>query len=471
MLPYTPLHHLLMQEMQCPIVLTSGNRSDEPQCVDNEEARERLKGIAETWLLHDRDIVNRLDDSVQRMMDGQPRMLRRARGYAPAPIPLPLGFERAPDTLAFGGELKNTFCLTQDGKAIVSQHMGDLEDLSTHQDYRHNLTLYRQLFDHHPVLLAVDRHPGYLSTQWGHQTSVNERLPIEEVQHHHAHIAACMAEYGLPLNAKPVLGIALDGLGYGSDGQIWGGEFLKVSYTSSDKLAGFKPIAMIGGSKAIYEPWRNSYAHLMDAFGWETLVQDYADLDIVKFFRAKPHENISTMLDKGINCPKASSAGRLFDAVAAVLGICRERASHEGQAAIELEALIDRTSLSGQKGYACRQYQADDEVVLSWEPLWRQLLDDIRSEVSIPVISARFHVGVASAVSGLAIQLCEDHQLETVVLSGGVFQNRVLLELTSDNIRRYGLKLLSPSQLPVNDGGISFGQAIVAAARYLKKHA
>ncbi|MCG8425738.1 MAG: carbamoyltransferase HypF [Chromatiales bacterium] len=470
MLPYTPLHHLLMQSLSQPIVLTSGNRSDEPQCTDNGESRERLNAIADVWLLHDREIVNRLDDSVVRVADGQLRMLRRARGYAPAPLKLPAGFEQSPALLAYGGELKNTFCLVRDGKAYLSQHMGDLEDLSTHQDYRHNLALYQQLFDHHPELLVVDKHPDYLSTQWGREEAQARSLPLQEVQHHHAHIAACMAEHGLALDTQPVLGVALDGLGFGDDGAIWGGEFLLVDYRHSEKLAGFQPVAMLGGAKAMYEPWRNTYAHLVAAMGWDEIARRYADLPLVEFLSSKPLENLDIMMERGLNCPLASSAGRLFDAVAAAVGVCRDSVSHEGQAAIELEAMADKPTLLAGEAYGFDKSAGKEGVLLGWLQLWHGILDDLRVGVDPGVISARFHQGLANAVVSMVLELCEQRRLNKVVLSGGVFQNRLLLELTSTQLREEKLTVLSPSLLPANDGGISYGQAVVAAARYLSTH-
>ena len=225
MLPYTPLHHLLLEGLERPVVLTSGNLSEEPQCTDNDDARAKLSALADHLLMHDRAIVNRLDDSVVRVMDGAPRVLRRARGYAPAPLPLPAGFAGAPPLLAMGGELKNTFCLVQDGRATLSQHIGDLEDAATYADYRHNLELYRGLLQHEPAIIAADLHPDYLSTKLGRQIAEGAGLPLIGVQHHHAHVAACLADNGVPLDAGPVLGVALDGLGYGEDGTIWGGEF------------------------------------------------------------------------------------------------------------------------------------------------------------------------------------------------------------------------------------------------------
>ncbi|MES9856273.1 MAG: carbamoyltransferase HypF [Sedimenticola sp.] len=463
MLPYTPLHHLIMQALEQPIVLTSGNSSDEPQVTSNEAARKNLRQIADYLLLNDRDIVNRLDDSVVRVMDARPRMLRRARGYAPAPLTLPPGFQGSPQILAMGGELKNSFCLLRNGEAIVSQHMGDLEDGATHRDYRHNLTLYRQLFDHRPEIVAIDRHPDYLSSQWGRRLADEQGLKLEAVQHHHAHIAACMAEQKLGRDTPPVLGIALDGLGYGDGGALWGGEFLKVDYREFSRLAGFQPMAMIGGTKAIYEPWRNSYAYLLQLFGWERLTSDYGDLELIRYLQSKPVANLDQMLARGLNTPTASSCGRLFDGVAAALGICRESVSHEGQAAIELEAIA--VSDHSASGYHAEHASVDGRIELSWRPLWQALLDDLQANTPVATIAGRFHNGLADSVASLAIELCHEHALESVVLSGGVFQNRLLLEGVSRCLRQADLTVLSPAILPSNDGGISLGQAVVAAAR------
>lgn len=288
MLPYTPLHHLILQRMDRPIVLTSGNLSDEPQCIDNEIAREKLRSIADYLLLHDRDIVNRVDDSVVRVVGDRLQVLRRARGYAPAPIRLPVGFEAAPSILAMGGELKNTFCLVRDGQAILSQHLGDLENAATFEAYQETLNLYLNLFEHQPTAIAIDLHPEYLSTKLGQELAISNSLNVHTIQHHHAHIAACLAENQLPLNTPPVLGIALDGLGYGENGELWGGEFLFADYRNFQRLAYFKPVAMLGGEQAIYQPWRNTYAHLMVAFDWEELQRDYGDLELLIFLQNNP---------------------------------------------------------------------------------------------------------------------------------------------------------------------------------------
>ena len=467
MLPYTPLHRMLTQGLPGPIVLTSGNRSDEPQAVDNDDGRRRLDGIADYLLLHDREIVNRLDDSVCRFMAGKPRMLRRARGYAPAPIPLPPGFSDAPDMLAMGAELKNTFCLTREGRALLSQHMGDLEDAATFDDFRRNLELYRGLFDHVPQSIAVDLHPDYLSTKHGEALAEAAGLRVEGVQHHHAHIAACMAEQGVALGDPAVLGVALDGLGFGGDGTLWGGEFMECRYGDYRRLARFRPVALPGGAMAMREPWRNTFAHLEAAFGWETVASAHGDIELVRFLEGRPLDTVRTMIVRGINSPLASSAGRLFDAVAGALGISRARVFHEGQAAIELENLASRGMRPRIGGYTIDSERGDTLFELRWESLWREILADLDGGVDRALMAARFHNGLADSVAGLAAGLCSANGLETVVLSGGVFQNRVLLEGVFKALDHHGLRVLAPVATPANDGGISLGQAAVAAARAL----
>lgn len=459
MLPYTPLHHLLLQEMERPIVLTSGNRTDEPQCIDNNDARTRLKGIADIWLLHDRDIVNRLDDSVVRLADDAPRVIRRARGYAPQPIILAEALTDKRAILALGGELKNSFCLLRDGKAILSQHMGDLVDASTYKDYLHNLALYRTLFDFSPELIVIDKHPNYLSTQLGRRLAAEENIPLLEAQHHHAHIVACMAEYGVP-REQQVLGVALDGLGMGDNGELWGGEFLLASYADYQKLGGFQPVAMLGGAQAMREPWRNTLAHLLQLPDGKKLMERYGDLDIVRFLQQQPLDTLHKMIDKGINSPLASSAGRVFDAIAAALGICREQAGYEGHAAIELETIAApfiSTEQSNTYGYEWR------DNTLSWQPLWTALFADLQRGVDKGIIAARFHHTVARAVSETAASLAAAHDIETVALNGGVWQNRLLLEESSRLLREQGLQVISPCAVPANDGGLSLGQAVIGS--------
>ncbi|MBE7382355.1 MAG: carbamoyltransferase HypF [Leptolyngbya sp. SIO1E4] len=464
MLPYTPLHHLMLKRMDRPIVLTSGNVSDEPQCIDNETAREKLGHIATYFLLHDREIVNRVDDSVVRVVAGQRQTLRRARGYAPEPIQLPAGFEDTPPILAMGGELKSTVCLGRGGEAILSQHLGDLEQAPAFAAYQETLTLYQQLFEHQPVAIAADLHPDYLSTQLAHQIAQDQALPLYGIQHHHAHIAACMVEHGLPMDSEPVLGIALDGLGYGADDTLWGGEFLVADYRDFQRVAHFEPMAMLGGAQATRQPWRNTYAQLVAALGWPALTEQFGDLELVQFLAQKPRSVLDQMLATQLRSPLASSAGRLFDAVAAAVGCCRETASYEGQGAIELEALIQSDELGGEP-YPFALQATEAGLQLSAAPLWPELLRDLQQGTARSQIAARFHQGLAAAISDLAVDLAARHSLTQVVLSGGVFQNQVLLMAVQDRLRQQGLTVLTPHTVPPNDGGVSLGQLAIAAAR------
>lgn len=468
MLPYSPLHALLMRRIDRPIVLTSGNRSDEPQCIGNAEARERLAGIADYLLLHDRDIINRLDDSVTVVMNHELRLLRRARGHAPAALTLHEGFSAAQPVLGMGGELKNTFCQLAGGQATVSQHIGDLENAAAHADYRRALDLYARLFDFSPRAIAVDMHPDYLSGHLGRQMAREAGLALIRVQHHHAHVAAVLAEHGFDPDCPPVMGIALDGLGLGPDGTLWGGEFLRVGFTGFERLGCFRPMPMPGGAQAIRQPWRNTYAHL-HASGWEKLARQFRETDIVRLISDKPLQTLHGMIEGRVNSPLSSSCGRLFDAVAAALGICSDSVSYEGQAAIELEALAQSAFSDELAPYPYRLDNRTDGLAhIDWRPMWPALLADIQGKVPAPLIAARFHCCVANAVAELATILCQRHDLQTVVLCGGCFQNRLLLEPVASRLMETGLKVLIPGQMPAGDGGLALGQAAVCAARLLK---
>ncbi|MBM3563017.1 MAG: carbamoyltransferase HypF [Alphaproteobacteria bacterium] len=459
MLPTTPLHLLLMDRFDHPLVMTSGNISDEPAVTDDAEARRQLADIAPFALTHDRAIANRVDDSVVRIMDGRPRMLRRARGYAPAPLSLPRGFDHAPDLLAMGGELKTTFCMVKDGEAILSQHQGDLENAATFDDYRRNLRLYEKLFDHAPSAIVIDRHPEYLSSKLGRTEAETRGLSLIEVQHHHAHVAACLAENGRPLDAPPALGIVLDGLGFGDDGTIWGGEFLLADYFRYERLARLKPVAMPGGAQAAREPWRNLYAHLRAAVepDSECLAAEWMAFD------RKPLAMIDRMISQGVNSPLASSCGRLFDAVAAALGVCADRQAYEGEAAARLEALAFAAPKE-QRGYEFELSQSQ-LIDIDPAPLWRAIFDDLRRGVTVPVVACRFHLGLAESIAAVAVRLSAARNIETVALSGGCFQNRLLFESVCERLRGLGLEVLTHADTPANDGGLSLGQAAIGAAR------
>lgn len=464
MLPYSPLHHLLLADWGGPLVMTSGNLSEEPQCTENADALAELGAIADALLLHDRGIVNRVDDSVVRVMDGAARLLRRARGYAPEPLALPPGFADAPPVLALGGELKSTICLLGDGRAVLSQHLGDLEEVRTAREYARTIDLYGQLFEHRPSAIAVDAHPDYRSSQLGRDWAAREGLALVEVQHHHAHIASVLVENGWPRDAGPVLGIALDGLGWGSDGTLWGGELLVADYRCSTRVGHLRPVPMPGGVQAILEPWRNAYAQLASLLGWDAYRERYPGLELTRFLAAKPLGVLATMIERGINTPLSSSCGRLFDAVAAAVGICRERLSYEGQAAIELEALAAGVPVAPDQGYPFAVTELDGCLALDPTPMWLGLLDDLARGVAPGAIAARFHAGLARELVALAERLAYEHGLGTLAVSGGVLQNRTLFEAIAQRVRERGLGLIAQRRVPANDGGLALGQALIAAS-------
>jgi hydrogenase maturation protein HypF len=457
MLPSTPLHHLLLEEIDRPLVMTSGNISDEPQCTQNGEALRRLNGVAEAFLLHDRPIACRVDDSIVRVMAGDARVLRRARGYAPAPLVLPHGFADAMPILAMGGELKNTFCLMRQGEAVLSHHIGDLENAPTFADYHRSIERYRELFAFQPAAIAVDCHPEYLSTKHGEALAGSDGLPLIAVQHHHAHLAACMAENDLAPDSGPILGIILDGLGWGSDGTIWGGEFLLGDYRCFRRVARFKPVAMPGGAQAIREPWRSTLAHILAAIGWPQFTAAYGDSELGRYLMGRPVPAIASMIERDVNAPLASSCGRLFDAVAVAVGLCRDCQRYEGQAAMMLETAAEDDGAA----YPCAVVDVGGMLQLDPAPLWAALLDDL-ARLSRAVVAGRFHAGLADAIAAVVMALGVD---APIALSGGVFQNRLLFERVVRQLTAEGLRVLTHRVVPANDGGVALGQAVVAAAR------
>lgn len=481
MLPTTPMHQLVLRRMSRPVVMTSGNLSDEPQVISDDEVGDRLRGIATYALMHNREIANRIDDSVVRVVVGHTRVMRRARGYAPEPIRLPKGFEVAPELLAMGGELKSTFCLVKDGAAILSQHQGDLEDVRTYDDYRKNLALYQKLFDHTPVALVADLHPEYLSSKLARERAANDALPLIEVQHHHAHVAACLAENGYPMDAPAVLGIALDGLGWGADGTLWGGEFLLADYLRYQRLGTFKPVAMLGGAQAAREPWRNLYAHLMAEIKWPEFAMNFDELGLHDYLAGKPRGTLDAMIKNGVNAPQASSCGRLFDAVAAALDICMERQAYEGEAAARLEAIVDEEMLRNEDdalGYPLSIPNLRGSGLPYIEPLamWNAVLGDLILKTPAPVMAARFHKGLAKSIVAMTKKLAsgEDEasprRFKTVALSGGCFQNRILFEEVSRRLESNDFAVLSHAQVPANDGGLALGQAVIGAAHLINSN-
>jgi hydrogenase maturation protein HypF len=472
MLPTTPLHHLIMAPIDVPVVMTSGNLSHEPQLIDDGPALAKLKHVATYALIHDRAIANRIDDSVARPMDGKIHLLRRARGYAPAPMPLPPGFDAAPEILALGAELKSTFCLVKHGEAILSQHQGDLQNSETYEDYCKNLRLYTSMFQHAPVALVVDRHGDYLSSKFGARLALERDAPLIEIQHHHAHVAACLAENLRPLTAPKVLGIVLDGLGLGDDNQIWGGEFLLADYLGSERLATFRPVAMIGGDRASREPWRNLYAHLMAAGSWAQWRRDFGALPLLDALDAKPRATLDAMVKSGFNAPLASSCGRLFDAMAAALGLGWEAQSYEGEAAMKLEALVDLDAPRDDEAYPMAISCGPDLPMIEPQALWSAVLADLRRQTPRGTMAARFHRGLAKAIVAMTLQLARradktGSRFDTVALSGGCFQNRILFECVAQKLRAENFALLAHAKVPANDGGLSLGQAAIAAASLL----
>jgi hydrogenase maturation protein HypF len=477
MLPYTPMHQVMLKRMNRPIVLTSANISDEPQVISNQQVIDKLGEIAKYVLWHDRDIVNRVDDSVVRFALGKPRILRRSRGYAPAPLPLPKGIKNVEQVLAMGSELKNTFCLVKSDSAILSQHMGDLENAESYQDYQKNLNLYLELYNIKPKLIAVDAHPEYLSSKLGRAWSAEKNIKLLEVQHHHAHVAACLAENQYPIDSPPVLGVALDGLGFGDDGTIWGGEFLYTDYINCKRLGCFKPVAMIGGSQAMREPWRNTFAHIVSEMGWPTFQVNFKELEIFRFLESKPLDTFFAMLDKKMNTPLASSCGRLFDAVAAAMGICSEGVQYEGQAAIELESIVDHDTLLNEDEllaypFSIPYLSAKELPYIEPLAMWQALLGDLILNTPKGVMSARFHKGLAKIIVTMVKKLTTEQEqriIETIALTGGVFQNKILLEQVVSRLEKENYNVLIHQQVPANDGGLALGQAVIAAATSLRR--
>ncbi|WP_051953403.1 carbamoyltransferase HypF, partial [Methylocapsa aurea] len=469
MLPYTPLHHLIFRRLDRPMVMTSGNLSDEPQVIDDDDARKRLGAIADFILTHDRGIAVRLDDSVVRVVNGAPRVIRRARGYAPGALPLPQGLREGPPILAMGAELKSAFCLVKGGDAILSQHLGDLEDARTLADFEHALNLFTALYDHEPEAIAVDLHPEYLSTKLGRRVASDKGLPLIEAQHHHAHVASCLAENGIAASEGPVLGVALDGIGYGDDGALWGGEFLLADYFGYRRVGTFKPVAMLGGAQAMREPWRNVLAHILAEMGWPAFAMNFGDIALYDFLKGKPIDSFAAMIRQGLNAPLASSCGRLFDAVAAAIGVCRDVAQHEGEAAMRLEALVDAKALAAvdeDLAYPFSIPNLKESGLPYIEPaaMWRALFGDLYENAPPAVIAARFHKGLARAIAAMVRKAAFDGEAriaKRVALTGGVFQNRVLVEELAVRLEGDGFDVLLQAKAPTNDGGVSLGQAVV----------
>jgi hydrogenase maturation protein HypF len=367
--------------------------------------------------------------------------------------------------------------LLRKGEAILSPHIGDLQDALTRADYQKSMADIRGFFDFEPQALACDLHPDYSSTQLARAQAQKTGLPLLGCQHHHAHIAACLAENAVALNAAPVLGVALDGMGFGEDGTLWGGEFLLADYVGYKRLGTFKPVALLGGEAAMREPWRNTYAHIMAQMGWANFAMNYADLKLYHFLEAKPRELLDGMLKHGINAPLASSCGRLFDAVAAAAGLAREHALYEGQGAVELEACVDHDCLENEDDLLSYPLNIPRLAGMPYvEPLamWAALLGDLILSTPIGIISARFHRGLAKVIVRMVEKAArqagtDDAPLRTVALSGGVFQNKILFTRVLAGLEGMGFTVLTHSRIPSNDGGLALGQAHIAAARLLQQ--
>jgi hydrogenase maturation protein HypF len=450
MLPYTPLHHLLMRELGFPVVATSGNRSDEPICIDEREALTRLSGVGDLFLVHNRPIVRHVDDSIVRVILGRGLVLRRARGYAP----LPIHCEGLADgILAVGGHLKNTIALSIKNNVFVSQHIGDLENDEALDAFKKVIRSFRSLYRVDPVQVVSDLHPDYLSTRFAKESGI----PLISVQHHYAHVAACMAENELD---GRVLGISWDGTGYGPDGTVWGGEFLLTNETGFTRIASLRKFRLPGSAAAVKEPRRAALGLLYEILGPAVFAEK--GLNPVRAFAEREIPALARMLQKGIHSPWTTSAGRLFDAVASLSGL-RQTIRYEGQAAMELEFAIGSDETEEEYPFEIQAGQ-EPSMIVDWEPLVRAILLDVETGIRTASISRKFHNTLAEIIAAVAQRAAE----ERVVLTGGCFQNRFLLETSVQRLERRGFRPYWHQRIPPNDGGIALGQ-IVAASRILRE--
>jgi hydrogenase maturation protein HypF len=429
------------------LVMTSANLSEEPIATDNNEARTRLSGIADYFLVHNRDIILRCDDSVVRILSGKTRQMRRSRGFVPMPVFL---HAEIPPVLAVGGELKNTVCLTKGKLAFLSQHIGDLENLESYKFFEEAVEHLQRVLEIQPEMIACDLHPDYFSTKWALQRD----LPLVGVQHHHAHIASCMAEHHLE---GTVIGFALDGTGYGTDGNIWGGEVLVASYEGFERTAHFEYVPIPGGSTAIHEPWRMAVSYLVHHFG-----RDFLKMQLPSFQNIPQSklDLLQQMIDRRVNSPLTSSCGRLFDAVAALVGI-RQRVNYEAQAAIELEMVAENSSSEG--AYPFELVPDGNGWIIGTRTLFEALIEDVLAEQPISEISRQFHNGLIEIFARIGDLLRARTSLNRICLSGGVFHNFYLLQHLSARLLAAGFDVFTHSEAPAGDGGLSLGQALIAA--------
>jgi len=448
MLPYTPLHYLILAHDFTALVMTSGNISEEPIAIDNEDAFERLSSIADYFLVHNRDIYLRSDDSIMKRISGTSRFLRRSRGYVPRPVFLK---QKVPKILACGAELKNTICLTRENNAFLSQHIGDLENFATYEFFKLTINHMKQILDIDPVLISYDLHPDYLSTRYAEEQQDIEKV---QVQHHHAHIVSCMAENKLDM---PVIGLSFDGTGYGTDGNIWGGEILIADASQFTRAAHLSYIPMPGSSAAIKEPWRMAVSYLYDTYGEEFWG---LELPLFKEIDEKKLEIVVNMIGKRINSPYTSSLGRFFDGIAAIVGI-RNNVFFEGQAAMELEMLAE-DKIKGTYDY---EWVSGDCHQVLIQPIIYGVVGDMEKNIHPSVISTKFHMTLIRLFSELCAVIRKESRVNQVVLSGGVFQNSILLTGLIHALEKKEFQVFTHTQVPTNDGGICLGQAIVAAAK------
>lgn len=443
MLPYSPLHYILMEEIKTPLVATSGNLSDEPICTEEHEALERLRQIADLFLVHNRPIVRHVDDSIVRIVSDRELVLRRARGYAPLPLRIREAGSRT--VVAVGAHLKNTVAMNAGHNVFISQHIGDLETAESYKAFTRVLEDFQVLFHANPDAVVCDAHPDYLSTKYARQ----QKLGTTAVQHHYAHVAACMMENELE---GELLGVSWDGTGFGLDGTVWGGEFLRTSATSFERAAAFRTFRLPGGDLAIREPRRAALGLLVEALG--AAAYEQSDLPPLREFNPRDLAVIRAMLEKRIHSPLTSSAGRLFDAVASISGI-RQIVRHEGQAAMELEFALPATPTDDRYDFSIVESPAGQPFrIVDWSPMVTQLLDDVRSKVVSSTISLRFHNMLVEIIVEIARQMGESR----VVLTGGCFQNKYLLERSICRLREAGFAPYWHQRIPPNDGGISIGQ-------------
>jgi hydrogenase maturation protein HypF len=453
MLPYTPLHHLLLRDVGRPLVMTSGNLSEEPIAKDNDEARRRLSHLCDYLLLHNRDIYARYDDSVW-LVEEAPQPLRRSRGYAPYPIKLPF---QTWQILAVGAELKNTFCFTKENYAFLSQHIGDMENLETLEHFETSLALYQRLFRLEPEVIAHDLHPDYLATKFASRfTPHASRLPI---QHHHAHIASCLADNGWLPDDGPVIGVAWDGTGLGDDGHIWGGEFIIADYAQYTRAAHLEYLPLPGGDAATRNPYRIALAYLYALLNLPPIEARHLP-PALRHVSPTELGLLQQQIDRGLNTPLTSSAGRLFDAASALLGVCTH-ATYEAQAAIELEMAAEGDAV-GWPPYPFDLDQENGPWLIRLQETFSALSADLQAGVPVPQMSARFHATMAQIIVQTCQRLTEETGLRTVALSGGVFQNRRLQQATVPQLQTAGFDVLLHRQVPTNDGGLSLGQALIA---------